>query len=62
MATTQSKTQVIGLEQEKVFYAERGWWLFKWNEVIKKETIGRNIYIRTHYPIDDVFLNGKKLT
>lgn len=61
MTTTQSQTKVIGLQEQKVYYRERGWGLFKYNEIIKIETIGRDIHIFTEHKIDSVTLNGKKL-
>lgn len=59
---TQSKTCVEGVEGIEIYYKERNFLIFAWQEIIKQETVGRDIRILTEHPIDNVYLNGKLLT
>ncbi len=60
--TIRKTTYVAGTEREKVVYIEKGWWIFKWNEVVRKDSIDRDIHIMTEHKIDHVYLNGTLLT
>ena len=63
MATSQSKMLAGGREevgQTVRVYKRRVWFFFKVEseEVVKSDSIGNDIFVRTDRPIRDVFINN----
>ena len=55
------KTRVEGYEGLKVVYRKRKLLFFEWEEVVKTDSIGKQILIMTNEPYVTVYLNGKRI-
>jgi len=57
-------TEVTPLERVRETYVERSalFGLLRWWEVIKTDSIGRELYITTTETPEKIYLNGRELT
>ena len=61
MAYTNKKTLVSKVENIKVTYIEKKFWIFSWYEQIKLDSVWKDLVIKTLEDYDRIIVNWKVL-
>lgn len=64
MIVTNNTTNVKSNALVEVHYEEKTglFGLLKWREVVKEKEIGKALFIETQTPVEDIFVNGRRVT